>query len=430
MGDHNQHPILDFFRCSEWFADTQIAVRLDGRLASALSAARSDDPLWNEPGDKWLSTAGLKEWVDLLRFEHYDQASTDTTVGAIVAREAYYLIRPLLGVAVRRHLQRLALRGWDDRPFPRWPVDRSVDQLLEIFLAAAMERKCVPHVPFIWFWPKGFSSCAMLTHDVETLAGLRFCDTLMDIDDAARIKSSFQLVPEHRYEITTADVERFYARGFEVNVHDLNHDGHLFRDREKFRKRVKKINEYGRKFGSQGFRAGALYRNQDWYDGLEFQYDMSVPNVAHLDPQRGGCCTIFPYFVGNILELPVTATQDYSLFHVLETYAIDLWRTQMDAIVAHHGMINVITHPDYLIESRARHAYEQLLGYLNELRADAGVWFAQPRDVNDWWRQRSEMKLWWDRDHWAITGEGSERASVAYFQVNGSGPSYQWNGTA
>ena len=38
----------------------------------------------------------------------------------------------------------------------------------------------------------------------------------------------------------------------------------------------------------------AVYRNLDWYAALEFKYDMSVSNVAHLDPQRGGCCTSSP----------------------------------------------------------------------------------------------------------------------------------------
>ena len=40
--------------------------------------------------------------------------------------------------------------------------------------------------------------------------------------------------------------------------------------------------------GSRGFRSGAMYRRQDWFADLEFSYDMSIPNVAHLEPQRGG----------------------------------------------------------------------------------------------------------------------------------------------
>jgi len=72
-----------------------------------------------------------------------------------------------------------------------------------------------------------------------------------------------------------------------------------------------------------------MYRNQDWYDSFDFSYDMSAPNVAHLDPMRGGCCTVMPYFIGKILELPVTTSQDYTLFHMLNDYSIDLWKQQL-----------------------------------------------------------------------------------------------------
>ena len=67
-----------------------------------------------------------------------------------------------------------------------------------------------------------------------------------------------------------------------------------------------------------------MYREQEWFDAFEFSYDMSVPNAAHLEPQRGGCCTVMPYFVGDLLELPLTTTQDYSLFHILGDYSISL----------------------------------------------------------------------------------------------------------
>ncbi len=80
-----------------------------------------------------------------------------------------------------------------------------------------------------------------------------------------------------------------------------------------------------------------MYRDQEWFDALEFSYDMSVPNVAHLEPQRGGCCTVMPYFVGDILELPLTTIQDYSLFHILGDYSIDLWKEQIDLILRRTG---------------------------------------------------------------------------------------------
>ena len=100
-----------------------------------------------------------------------------------------------------------------------------------------------------------------------------------------------------------------------------------------------------------------MYRNISWYDALDVSYDMSVPNVSHLDPQQGGCCTVFPFFVGNIVELPVTMTQDYSLFHILGQYSTDLWIEQSKRIRQKNGLISVIVHPDYLISQKARQVY-------------------------------------------------------------------------
>jgi len=84
---------------------------------------------------------------------------------SILAR-MYYFVRPALGVAVRRHLQRLHLRGWEKLSFPRWPVDCSVDNVLEQLMLLSLKARSVERIPFIWFWPQGASSCAIMTHDV------------------------------------------------------------------------------------------------------------------------------------------------------------------------------------------------------------------------------------------------------------------------
>jgi hypothetical protein len=168
------------------------------------------------------------------------------------------------------------------------------------------------------------------------------------------------------------------------------------------------------RFQSKGFRAGALYRNQEWFDAFRFSYDMSVPNVGHLDPQPGGCCTVMPYFVGDVLELPVTTIQDYSLFNVLETYSLDLWSAQIDQIMQQHGLISFIVHPDYLGKPEANAAYTGLLYKLATLRAEAELWIALPGEVDEWWRQRNQMTLVPDEDEWKIEGHGAEKARVAY----------------
>jgi hypothetical protein len=284
-----------------------------------------------------------------------------------------------------------------------------------------MERLGVKRVPFVWFWPDGARSCVIMTHDVDTLRGRDFCSQLMTIDDDARIKSSFQIVPEGRYPVSDAFLGEFRARGFEVNVHDLNHDGRLFASHNQFLRRVARINEYGRRFGARGFRSGTLYRNQAWYAALDFSYDMSVPSVAHLDPQKGGCCSVTPFFIGKILELPLTTTQDYSLFHVMQDYSIDLWIQQLDAITSCHGLASFNSHPECLVTPRAERTYRALLDHLARARDTRNVWIALPGDVDRWWRERQQTAVVMADGGWRIEGPAAKRARLAFASLDTGG---------
>lgn len=357
------------------------------------------------------------EVANCLRYERYTPSgdSGNARLGARpFIRDLYYLLRPLMPVPVRSVLQRIHLRSQLENSFPRWPVDRTVDQLFEKLMELALKANGNAAIPFIWFWPEGAQAACILTHDVETAAGVAFCPRLMDMDSEFGFRSSFQVVPEKRYEVSDSFLQGIKDRGFEVNVHDLNHDGNLFREREEFRRRAEKINKYAVRFGTRGFRSGALYRQLDWYGDFDIAYDMSVPNVGHLDPQGGGCCTIMPYFVGNIVEIPVTETQDYSLFHILNQYSIDLWKKQTEIILRGHGMISLIAHPDYLIPERAKSTYRELLGYLAKTCKAENIWATLPAEIDCWWRMRQKMRLVHKHGEWEICGEGKERARIAY----------------
>jgi hypothetical protein len=360
----------------------------------------------------------FEEVVDNLRLELYPSSAGNerSTVNSLLMA-AYYYFRPVMPVGIRKHLQRVRLQGWERIPFPHWPVDRTVNDLFELLMVLSLKSQKEERIPFIWFWPDGASGAAIMTHDVEMARGRDLCSTLMDIDDAYGIKSCFEVVPEQRYDVPQAFLDLITKRGFELAVHDLNHDGRLFKSREYFKERVAKINSYGHKWGVDGFRAAVLYRRQEWFNDLEFSYDMSVPNVAHLDPQRGGCCTVMPYFVGKLLELPVTTTQDYTLFHILRDYNIDLWKTQIELIMEKHGLLSFIVHPDYATTGPERKVYEALLSHLAELRQGRGVWIATPGEVNRWWRQRAGMRIAEGSEGLRIEGEGSERARIAYASV-------------
>lgn len=359
--------------------------------------------------------------VENFRFELYAKNSRiDESFLGSMQNKTYYLLRPLLPDGVRKPLQKVRLSNWKTLKFPQWPVDRSVDLLFEQLLLASLRASGLEQIPFIWFWPDGALSCAVMTHDVETTIGRNFCATVMDLDDTYGIKASISIVPEVRYEVTAEYVNSIWKRGFEVCVQDLNHDGLLFNDWEEYLVRVEKINAYGKQYGATGFRSAVLYRNQMWLDQLKFSYDMSVPNVAHLEPQRGGCCTVMPYFVGDILELPVTTTQDYALFNYLDEYSIDLWRRQIDLVMEQHGLVSFIVHPDYITKAREWNVYKSLLAHLAQLRDAKKLWIPLSGEVDRWWRQRAKMTIVEEQQGIRIEGEGSERARVAYAsEMNG-----------
>jgi len=403
--------IVCYGECSSGVAsDVKAAADFDASKAMTVSASEIRLPF------------DISDVVENLRRENYVKQLShgqDRFAQHTLIRSAYYFLREFLPVWIRRYLQRAYFKDWQDLPFPHWPVDFTVDSLHEAFLLLTMRVLGCDKVPFIWFWPDGASGCLILTHDVETAAGRDFTPSLMDIDAAHGFKASFQVVPEERYEIPDSFVNEIRSRGFELNIHDLNHDGRLFEEKTEFLRHAKQINEYVKKYNARGFRAGAMYHNQDWYDAFEFSYDMSVPNVAHLEPQRGGCCTVMPYFVGRILELPLTTSQDYSIFHILNDYSIELWKKQIGLIQRRYGLLSFITHPDYLIDRRSRGVYESLLAYLREIIDRDRIWETVPGEVDHWWRARSAMKLVENHKGWRIEGPDSERARVAYATVEG-----------
>jgi len=436
VGHGLSRAVRDRYRCPEEFVEWELSSALSadegyfqfgpdatcyGRSCSGKRDLESKQPLHDAledvVGDAILGLPfDPTEIIDNLRLERYAGGAKSNSRRLL--KKIYYAVRPFMPRAVRARIQRFRARV-EKAAFPKWPVDTTVEDLCERLLLLSMQTQNIEKIPFVWFWPNGANACVSMTHDVETEAGRAFCATLMDLNDSFGIKSSFQVIPETRYEVSAAYLQSMRNRGFEVAVHDLNHDGRLYDDREEFLRRARKINQYAAAWQSKGFRAGALYRNPEWFEALDFSYEMSMPNVAHLDPQSGGCCTVMPYFIGDMLEIPVTMVQDYMLFHLLDQYSIDLWRTQLDVILKKNGLASFIVHPDYIMEARPRGVYTELLGYLRELRQQRNLWVALPGEVDAWWRARSKMSVVTHGGSFRIEGEGAERAVLAFAKNNG-----------
>jgi hypothetical protein len=209
----------------------------------------------------------LDEVVENLRLERYTEDRQYGSSGNGLIARVYYAFRPFLSVAFRRHLQRAYLGDWSKIAFPNWPVDHTVDSIVRGSMQLLLRTQQLDRIPFIWFWPDGASSGAIMTHDVETAAGRDFCASLMTLNESFGITASFQIVPEDRYEVSEKFLDSIRKRGFEVNVQDLNHDGRLYKDRSEFARRADQINDYGRQ---------NCPRSQNDTDETTYRSDMRV----------------------------------------------------------------------------------------------------------------------------------------------------------
>jgi hypothetical protein len=156
-------------------------------------------------------------------------------------------------------------------------------------------------------------------------------------------------------------------------------------------------------------------------------YDSSFPDTDPFEPQAGGCCSILPFFLGEMVELPITLVQDHTLWEILRREDIELWTRKSDWIIANGGLVNLITHPDYLDTPSRLRMYEEFLEYLGRQRDG---WNALPREVADWWRARARLRCVEGEGEPHIKGEGADRARLAWFRSDAGGVAFEPESTA
>ncbi len=301
-------------------------------------------------------------------------------------RNIYYEIKPYVPFGARLAFRRALARRVLARSRGEWPV------------LAGSDRQ-----PARWpGWPAQKKFALVLTHDVEGQKGVDNVPKLARLEETIGVRSSFNFVPEGGYH-TPAELRADLAsRGFEVGVHDLRHDGKLYRSQQTFQQAAVRINRYLHDWNVGGFRSGFMHHNLDWLHNLDIAYDMSTFDVDPFEPQPDGVGTIFPFWVPNpafraghagsgvspgYVEMPYTLAQDSTLFLLLEEKTPAVWKEKLDWVAERGGMALVNVHPDYMafegspqLGEYPAEIYAEFLRYVQ--RSYAGLfWLALPWEV-------------------------------------------------
>jgi peptidoglycan/xylan/chitin deacetylase (PgdA/CDA1 family) len=300
----------------------------------------------------------------------------------------YYAVKPLLPRPAQLALRRIYARRQARRRFPAWPIETLLVDELKERLRAELEATGAERVPFLNFWPERRRFAFILTHDVEGMSGVENIPRLLEIERRYGLRSSWNFVAED-YPIDPELFSMLRAAGCEIGLHGLHHDGLLFVSRVGFAAQLPRIRRVMREWEAVGFRSPATHRKAAWMPELDCLYDSSFPDTDPFEPQPGGCCSIWPFFLHDLVELPITMPQDHTLFEILKETSIRRWVQKSNWLAQNHGLVNVLVHPDYLLSDQRLDLYEQLLVHLTEL---SGGWHALPREVAWWWRMRANLQ--------------------------------------
>lgn len=331
----------------------------------------------------------------------------------------YYAVKPLLPRPLQLAVRRAYAKRQAQREFPSWPVEDILVRHQKDEFRRRIEESGGDRVPFVDFWPGGKRFAYVLTHDVEGPAGIENIARVREVERRYDMVSSWNFVAED-YAIPDGLFDELRAEACEIGLHGIHHDGKLFRDEESFDAMVPLIRSYLEEWDVVGFRSPATHRNSDWMPRLGSLYDSSFPDTDPFEPQAGGCCSIFPYLLDDVVELPITLVQDHTMWEILRRPGIDLWIEKTDWIRAEHGLVNVIVHPDYLLSEERLGLYGEFLAHLAEA---ADGWHTCPRDVASWWKARDGMDV--APDGSGIAGAGNWDARVAWAVLRDGEISYQ-----
>ena len=294
----------------------------------------------------------------------------------------YYTLKPFLPWRLRNAVRRISVRSKLAACSATWPINPNASSKPEGWPG----------------WPDNKRFAVILTHDVESSVGLTKCNHLLNLEQELGFRSSFNLIPEGDYSVTSEFRTGITSKGFEVGVHDLKHDGKLFRSQAGFQNSAVRINKYLSEWGASGYRSGFMVRNLDWFHDLEIKYDSSTFDTDPFELQPDGAETIFPFWVPargkakqsarGYVELPYTLPQDSTLFLVLRESSPDIWLKKVDWIAANGGMVLVNVHPDYMRFQDSRESsrtypaefYTQLLSHIRE-NYRGEYWQALPREA-------------------------------------------------
>jgi peptidoglycan/xylan/chitin deacetylase (PgdA/CDA1 family) len=276
-------------------------------------------------------------------------------------------------------------------PHPAWPIEPRIDSFRAALYDGLSRSGEHSEASDAGPWPEGRRYVFMMTHDVDTKAGMKMAGQVLDEMLELGLKPCFFLVA-HGYRWDDGFCDAVRQGGGEIGLHGDTHDNRIaFEDAEEAGRRLDSCRDKIERHGIRGFRSPSLLVSEALYQavGSRFAWDSSVPDTDTdtLIGARRGCGTIFPYRRGKTLVLPITMPADDRL--LLLGYRglqlLDVLRRKWRYVRKTGGLCHFLTHPEPHLFGKAviRDLYRALI---QEAVDSDDCWIATPSMLADYWQ--------------------------------------------
>ena len=259
-------------------------------------------------------------------------------------------------------------------PFPGYPIEQGFEALRFARQVAKGEgTKRDGHV--------------VLTHDVDTSAGLEWVRDIAELEMAFGFRSQWNIVGCH-YPLDYRTLDWLVDNGHEIGLHGFNHDCKLaFLSDGEIRRRFDRCQTLMARYDMLGFRSPGYYRSFTLSRVVRdyFEYDLTFLDADWICVGgKGGCLSARPFVLDGVAIIPTTMSTEYMMTPggLKVGYDADYWRQKARWLRAVGGdaVVNTHSEPNLSGNERGLGAYRSLLEDLNVVFE--GSW-ALPRELLD-----------------------------------------------
>ncbi len=233
----------------------------------------------------------------------------------------------------------------------------------------------------------GKKYAVVISHDVDSdwIFKNKNYELFANIEEEHGFHSSWNVVT-NKYHLNLRILDILRDRGHEIAFHDYNHDLKTpFLSEKKMLERFEKSKCFIERYDVRGMRTPACFKTDRLFKIAKqfFSYDSSFQDY---NIRTGnGCFTVFPFFLDEMLVIPITIPEDTQFIENQSSDEIlTIMLEKIEYIKSMGGLVSISIHPEPTLGANEKwlNIFEKLIKHISK----DNCWKTLHEDIDKWWR--------------------------------------------